>query len=294
MAKRYTVKHTITLGTPSDPNDLAWNEWIDLPVLLSQRLQKNIRQGRVINIHGIQAHLSAPNSGNLDLGGAISGKVRWAPATKNSAKAWRHLFGVWRKQKAQIVNGIGPQVRYDDFEVAYNISDISPRTSTLLTTGLLDTTPESVTIYGNSSDGTNVSLSDTFSSGQQLASPSRFPLSNNIVKESKYTLEFPAARTHPISASWSTIDAQSGHDSGAQIQSEYSMVRDGASLCGRLITYGQLLPENVIDSIQDELILELYITCSIGAPLVKASSKPRYRRPKRKTASKKKKTYRRK
>lgn len=272
MAKRYTIKHAIQLGTPSAPNDLAWDEWIDLPVKLSQRLQKNIRQGRVIHVHGVQAKLTG-SGGNLDLGGAISGTMSWAPATKNTAKAWRHLFSVWRKQKSQIVNGIGPMVRYDDFEVAYNADTINSRTSTVLTTGLQDTTPESVTIYGGSVDGTNVSLYDSFQSAQQQPEPSRFPISNSVVKQSKFNYQFPSPATVPIHASWSTIDAQTSHDSGAQIQSDYQVVRDGASLCGVLVTRGKLLPENVGATVQDDLTLELYITCSIGMPLVKVPSR---------------------
>ena len=119
MAKRYELTKQITIQTPSDPNELSFDETIDLPVLLSQRLQKNIRQGRVINIHSVKAHIEAPQSGNLDLGGAVSGTMYHCPATKNSASAWRHAFATWRKQKSLIVNGIGPMVRFDDFEVGF-------------------------------------------------------------------------------------------------------------------------------------------------------------------------------
>ena len=278
MAKRYNVTHQITLGTPSDPNELAFDAKIDLPMLLSQRLQKNIRQGRVINIHSVKAHVEAPPSGNLDLGGAISGTMYHCPATKNSASAWRHAFATWRKQKSLIVNGIGPMVRYDDFEVAWNSDFVDSRTSTLLTTGMLDDQSESVCIYGASTEAEDVTLQDIYQSAQALPTTSKFPISNNVVKPSKFTAVFPEAQKTNFACSWSTIDAQTGHDAGAQIQSPVSYISDSASLCGVVRVFGHLLPENVIGTTQDDLEIRLTFTVSIGSSLVKT----RYYTPKRK------------
>jgi len=269
MAKRYNVTHQITLDTPSDPNELAFDTTIDLPVLLSQRLQKNIRQGRVINIHSVKAHVEAPPSGNLDLGGAISGTMYHCPATKNSASAWRHAFATWRKQKSLIVNGIGPMVRYDDFEVAWNSDHIGSRTSTLLTTGMLDDQSESVCIYGNSTEADDVTLQDIYDSARAQPTSSKFPISNNPVKPSKFVAVFPSAQKTNFGCSWSTIDAQTGHDAGAQIQSPTSYIQDSGSLCGVVRVFGHLLPENVIGTSQDQLEIRLTFCVSIGSSLVK-------------------------
>lgn len=272
MAKRYQVTHEINLLTPSDPNELAFDETIDLPVLLSQRLQRNVRQGRVIHIHSVKAHIEAPQSGNLDLGGAVSGTMYHCPATKNSARAWRHAFATWRKQKGMIVNGIGPMVRYDDFEVAWNSDFIHSRTSNLLTTGLLDQNAESVCIYGQSTEASDVTLEDIYESAQGPVVASKFPISNNVVKPSKFVATFPDAQKTTFGASWSTIDAQSGHDSGAQIQSPVSYLQDSASLCGVVRVFGNLLPENTIDHVQDDLQVRLTFTVSIGTSLVKTKT----------------------
>lgn len=273
MAKRYELTKQITIQTPSDPNELSFDETIDLPVLLSQRLQKNIRQGRVINIHSVKAHIEAPQSGNLDLGGAVSGTMYHCPATKNSASAWRHAFATWRKQKSLIVNGIGPMVRFDDFEVGWNSDHINARTSTLLTTGLLDDQAESVVIYGASSEAVDVTLEDIYESAQPPHATSKFPISNSTVKASKFTATFPDAQKTTFGASWSTIDAQSGHDAGAQIQSPTSYIADGASLCGVVRVFGNLLPENVAGTIQDELEIRLTFVVSIGSSLASSPRK---------------------
>jgi len=302
MAKRYQLNHTVPLATPSDPNDFVAQGVIDLPMLLSQRLQKNIRQGRVINIHSVKASLDTAGAGNLDLGGAVVGEIHHCPATKNSAKAWRHLFSVWRKQKSQIVSGIGPSVRYDDFEVAFNNTHKTTRTSTLFATGINDDDAEAVVIYGSSVDASHVSLQDTFESMQPQLEPSRFPISNAVVKAPKFTAEFPLSVVSPFGCSWSAADNQAGHDSGAQVQQPTTYIQDCASLTGQIYYQARMLPENVISSIQDDMSLTLTFTVSIGMSLAKTPGrgKPRraYRKVKgRSTQSKKQaawKRYRRK
>lgn len=280
MARKYQVQHTVNLSTPSDPNTFVAQGVVDLPVLLSQRLQKNIRQGRVFNIHSVKASLHDQQGAghNLDLGGAIVGEIRHTPATSNSCKAWRHLFAVWRKQKSQIVSGIGPQVRYDDFEVAFNSNYVTSRTSNLYATGINDPTPESVVIYGGSTEGSHVTLEDTYESMQPTPNPSRFPLSNNVVKEAKFTNEFPNTVKTPFSAHWSAQDNQATHDSGASVSQPTSYIKDSASLCGVVYYQAQMLPENVAASVQDELALTLTFTVSIGMSLAKTPRKSYSRR----------------
>ena len=274
MARRYQVTESIPLGTPSDPNTLAVQGVVDLPLLLSQRLQKNIRQGRVINIHSVKASIDAPSAGNLDLGGAVVGELRHCQATNNSAKAWRHLFAVWRKQKSQQVEGVGPMVRYDDFELGYNSSFLgNNRISTVYASGINDAQSEHVVLYGASSEGSVVTLEDTFESMRPQPSPSRFPLSNAVGKESKFTSEFPPTVISPFGASWSAQDNQVSHDSGAQVQQPTTYIQDSASLCGLVYYQAKLLPENVGATVQDDLVLELTFTVSIGSSLATIPSR---------------------
>lgn len=283
MAKRYQVKKTFTLGTPSDPDEFVVNEQWDLALSLSQRLQRNVRQGRVFNIHSVQAQLVPPHeTGNQDLGLAFTGALAWCPATKNSASAWRHAFKVWQRQKQLAVNAVGGMVRYDDFEVAWGSDKITPRTSTLYAEGFTDSDTESVVIYGDSLSGlgvTNrVTLEDIYESARPQSSPSRFPLSNVVVKESKFTAEFPPSQSVPLAASWSAIDAQTGHDAGAQIQAPKTYISDGKSLCGVLNIHGYCLPENVAGTEQDDLLLVVTLEVSIGSSLAAPSSRPIQRR----------------
>ena len=290
MAKRYQVTKTIQLGTPDEPDDFAFDEKIDLAVLLSQRLQRNVRQGHVFNIHKIEGNLKVLNDPlneqEVDLGLAVQGEAYWCPATKNSARAWRHAFSVWRKQKALRANAIGPMVRYDDFEVGWNTGYTDPRTSTLFTTGIDDDTAEKVMIYGSSTDGDDVSLADIFDSAQPQPSPSRFPLSNSVVKESKFTYEFPQSRRANFGCYWSTVDSgvtpapvggDPGFDSGASYGSTPAFITDGASLCGVMSVRGRILPENTATHFQDDLLLDLTITVSIGTPLVRTRKAKRSR-----------------
>lgn len=282
MAKRYQLKKTFTLGTPSDPDEFVINEQWDLALSLSQRLQRNVRQGRVFNLHSVQAQLVPPHeSGNQDLGLAFSGTVAWCPATKNSASAWRHAFKVWQKQKQLAVNATGGMVRYDDFEVAWGSDKITPRTSTLYAEGLSDTDTESVVIYGDSASGplsTNrVTLEDIYESARPQSAPSRFPLNNSVVKESKFTAEFPPAQTMALVASWSAQDNQLGHDSGAQVHAPKTYISDGASLCGLLNISGYCLPENTGTVVQDDLNLVVTVEVSLGLPLAKVPRRTPYR-----------------
>lgn len=271
MAKRYQVHSSHNLMTPSSPDEEVVNALIDIPLLLSQRLQKNIRQGQVIHIHNVTASLKPTAGGSQDIGVAFTGELWHTPATKNSAKAWREAFSVWRKQKSLRANAVGSLVRYDDFEVGWNSSLTNTRTSSLYATGLQDGDAESVVIYGTSTNGSDITLEDIFESSQTQAEPSRFPLSNAIVKQSKYFDEFPNPVKTPLAAHLSANSAQTGYDSGASVSQNTTYIADSASLCGVLKVIGYMLPENTIGHNQDDMTLTLTFTVSMGTPLVKTS-----------------------
>ena len=291
MAKRYTITKTVTLQQTNDANTLVFDEQIDLAMLLSQRLQRNVRQGHVFKVHKLALGLT-PAGGDLDTGLSTAGTIRWAPATKNSVKAWQMAFNTWRKQKALKVNAIGQGVRYDDFEIAYSDPYMTGRTSSLRTTGLEDSSGEQVTVYGASTSGVDVSLEDIYESAQPQLTPSRFPIGNAIVKESKFTDEFPPAQVHNFGANWSTIIAAgtTEPDSGAAYNADPVYFEDKNSLAGVLVVKGYCLAEDTVGALEDSLTLQLNITCEISTPLVKTKKSRRKSSARRK--SKSRRTYR--
>jgi len=283
MGKRFTVRHAVTLSQQDDANTLAFDEQIDLAVLLSQRLQTNVRQGHVFKVHKLAIGLT-PSGGDLDTGMAVSGTLRWAPATKHSVEAWQMAFNTWRKQKQLKMTAVGQGVRYDDFELSFDSSYIDSRTSAMYTTGLGDGNTESLCIYGVSTSGTDVTLEDIYDSAQPQPDPSTFPL-GGTVKESKFTAEFPPAQIHNWGANWSTVAAAAiaDPDSGAAYNADPVYFEDKNCLAGVLVAKGYVLAEDVAGAIEDELVLTLSITCEVSTPLV-------YRRPSRSRRSKNKKT----
>lgn len=293
--KKYTVTKTWDLATPSDVDELVINEQIDLAVLLSQRLQRNVRQGRSFRVHSAQVSIS-PQVGltaNHDLGVAFTGKLGWCPATKNSVQAWRHAFRTWRQQKQLRILATGSAVRYDDFEVAFGSDKIVPgRTSTLYANGLSDNVTESVTIYGGSQYdsilGTNfVSLENIMEMGQPKPASSTFPSVEQTVKTAKYTEEFPPVVEYPMVAHWSTVgDNLTTIDSAATVSAPKTYISDGATLCGILNLSGYMLPENTGTHIQDDMRISITLEVSMGYSLLP--------RPRRKKSKPKTRTYRKK
>ena len=219
MARKYEVRWSVDLDTPSSADEQVVNEQIDLALLLSKRLQKNIRQGRSFRLHSVKASLASAG-GNHDIGVAFSGTVAWCPATKNSVKAWQHAFKVWQRQKQLALNATGSMIRYDDFEVAFGSPTITNRTSTLYAEGLTDSDTEFVTLYGVSNDGIGtyfVSLEDIYESAHlaNMLAPSRFPLSNASVKETKFQNTFPDPQGASIGAHYSAGTNDPSFDSAA-------------------------------------------------------------------------------
>lgn len=267
MAKRFTVSHTMTVTQPNDSNILQFDEQIDLPLLLSQRLQTNVRQGHVIKVHKLALGLT-PSGGDLDTGLSVSGTIRWAPATKNSCDAWRMAFNTWRAQKRLKVSAIGLGVRYDDFEIAYSAAHATSRTSSMYTTGLADANTEHVCIYGTSTSADDVTLEDIYDSAQPQPAPSTFPF-GGTVKESKFVSEFPPANIHNYGANWSTITDPDGVgvDSGAAYNADPIYIEDKNTLCGVLVAKGYVIAEDG-SALADSLTLQVNITCEISTPLV--------------------------
>lgn len=281
MGRSYTIRTTHVLGTPSQVDERALETTIDFAIPLSQRLQRNVRQGHNFKVKSLQASLAPMTvTGSQDIGVSFMGAFRYAPCTKASASAWRTAFHAFRKQKALAVNRIGPHVRYDDFEVAWDSDNTTSRTSRLFTGGMGDETQEAVTIYGTSTDDEDVSLSDIYNSLNPVAQPARFPTSDAIVKESKYQVAFPDIMKQPFSCNASAVFGSFGTepDSGTFVDSpKVEMNHD--VLCGVVYVDGFLLPENTVSHLQDEYYLTLIWEIEIGTPLIKTRSlKSKYKK----------------
>lgn len=294
MARKYQATFDIDLATPSDPNEKVFSTHIDLATALSQRLQRNVRQGHVYNIHKVECQIQAPASGNFDQGVAVSGELLFCPATRNSVKAWQHAYGVWKRQKKLALGAIGPMVRYDDFEVAWSENHAAEenRISTLYAQGNADENDEAVVIYGFSNDGSHVSLEDIYESAQPQPDTSRFPISNQRVKQSKFTQEFPYWNSVPLTAHWSASHVEgASFDTGPTVSNGVAYVTDGGSLAGVCYLSAKMLPENTLGHIQDELIMTVTVTYSLGASLLPRRRKSK-KGGKKSYGRKSKRTYR--
>lgn len=272
MAKRYTVTSQHLIGLENGSSTTAYvDTQVDLSLLLSQRLQKNLRQGRTYHLHKFRASLSPVGGQDLDTGMAVSGTLSHAPVTKNTRKAWNMAFKTWQAQKRLRQNAIGLGIRYDDFEVAYSEAYTTSRTSSIYTTGLGDTTEESVCIYGTSTTNDDVTLEDIFESAQTIAPASVFPL-GGTVKESKFLQEFPDRQRYGFGATYSAI-APSGNmalepDTGAIFMADPVYVQDTSVLCGIVRIQAWALPEDIVGFTGDEVYLNIEYTVSLGSPLV--------------------------
>ena len=262
------------MDQPDDATLFAIDDTVDIATLLSQRLQYNVRQGKEFHVHKAQVSLTAVNNvGDLDVGMAASGSVRMCPVTKNSKAAWKHAFGIWQRQKNLRIGATGSITRYDDFEVAWDSNNlVSGRTSTLYAEGLGDTAAESVTIYGASSSGSDITLEDLYESQQGQEPTSRFPIGNAVVKTSKYTQVFPDPTVHFVGGAFSTVahtDLGQG-DSGAIYQSEPLYIADSSCLGGVVQFKCNLLAEDVTANTADTMYVTLTLTVSMGPSLLGA------------------------
>lgn len=276
MARKYQVSVDFPVQqTAVNTSGLLIDEQVDLATLLSQRLQRNVRQGQVIHMHSVTASVRPETDGEYDLGMSVVGEVYHCPATKNSVRAWKHLFSTWRKQKSLKVGAIGSVVRNDDFEIGWNASLFSNRTSTILTGGMTDTASEDVVIYGASTEGGQVTLQDTFESLQPLHEPSRFPIGNAVVKAAKYNVTFPQAVKTPFTAHWSAKHSDNNTPtldwvnvaSGATGGIHTTEVFDSATLAGVLRIRGYIGAGDDPTTSPDEGIVTLTFTVSLGSSL---------------------------
>tara|TARA_B110000459_G_scaffold184700_1_gene214693 strand:- start:1042 stop:1959 length:918 start_codon:yes stop_codon:yes gene_type:complete len=295
MAKRYLVKSQHELNNPNDPSDRVLNVMVDLPLLLSQRLGRMVRQGRSIRLHSVTASVR-PATGMLDdadLGMAVVGHVEHCPANKHSVRAWQDMFKVWTKQKQLKLGAMGRTTRHDDFEIGWNTDIKSTRTSEIYQAGFEDNDPEPVVLYGESTEGSLITssvatLQDYYNGMQSSAhnATSKFAWNNQIVKTAKYNTVFPLAIQTPFACHMSATDnPDSSGDSGATASISTVHNSDSATLGGVLNVEAWALQEDDFVFDADTFVLTLTYEVSLGASLVQRKSKPKKKITKRRARS---------
>ena len=185
----HLVSQQFVIDQPDDPTaPIVGN--MDLALLLSKQLGRNIRQGNNFRVVGVGATLGhAAITDDADTGIAANVNLRYCPTNRHGVKAWQQMFTKWKKQK-QLSGKIGQYVKYDDFEVCWGAAANTSRTSTIYAQGMGDTTAEYISIYDNASSGVRTGLSDMYNSyvRPNAAGTDEFGVS---IKDPKFTNHFP-------------------------------------------------------------------------------------------------------
>lgn len=255
-----------------DPSEQVFDTVVDLPLELSKLYSKNIRQGATFKVKGVQVAMRGGNN-DYDVGLASTVRFAYCPSTKHSRDAWKSVFSTWYNQKALRAGAIGKFTRYDDLEYAYNKSHTSDRTSTLLQGGITDGTPDQMVLYGSSKESEQIfSLQDHFDSLQAQPVASRYSESNTVVKEPKFTTQFPLERHF-----WASSEASSVatfKTVGLELLDSVDMVHLGGSnstadihhlpecadvLTGLLRITGWVIPDDTASQREDTAIMNIAI-----------------------------------
>ena len=187
------VQTTVEVLQAADSPEDNWAAGvIQVDKILSEELGRTVRNGNSFRLVGFGANLKGfGGSSDQDVGFAGTAVVQYTPVTKNSVGAWQSLHKQWMKQK-QLSSGVGKYVRYDDFELGWEATNLlgPGRTSQIRMGGLNDATQENVVIYGNSTDGATVSLKDYYDNLNPIPAASEDPF-GAIIKEPKFLNKFP-------------------------------------------------------------------------------------------------------
>lgn len=293
----HKVTRTHTIEQPNDSTLEVIESQVDFSLELSRTLGRTIRQGQNFRVVGFNVTVTPSVLGDFDMGGAVVARSYYAPTTYHTSEAWRQVFAQWRKQKF-LAGKVGRHMAYDDFEVAYTADHISTgRTSTILGSGMGDTTPEHVVIYGGSTDGTDFSIQDYYNSQHPVGVASKDPFTNAPIKEPKFTVKFPGANYLTANATLSAQVADLGSAQGdAWFGGEASLsdimfpsdnhVNVLAGVSGYKVWY---IPPDTLSQNADSLVVTLEWLIEGWNTLVRSPKKKS-----RRTMKKKSSSYRRK
>lgn len=157
-----SVLHEVT--TPNDPsNPVVTGGIMDVALLLSQKYGVNIRQGNNFRLIGYGLQVSVPGQ---DTGNAGTATFSFVEPNRHLVKAWNLAFEQWKTQK-KIQAQVGQHMRYDDFELAFDMNSPTIRTSHIFDNPLTvaDGDEHNVGLVGPSDEGNNYTgIADVYNS----------------------------------------------------------------------------------------------------------------------------------
>ena len=266
------------IQTPDATDEANYTGQIDLALLASQQLGRNVRQGQTFHIKKVSAFLRG-RSGDHDMGHSVTAQLKTVPTTKISRKGWNLAFEQWKRQK-MLSGKVGQYMRNDDFEVAYDASRSSPeRTSSIYGSGMNDSSLEKVVLKGSSSVGVDFSIQDMMESQlpnmlSQNESASRDPFTNEIIKPPKFTTKgWPSDQVFAVTAEHSAMVTkyttlgnlpvtQTHYFGASSEQGEIEFIKPIPSLCGIVYYELYVLPEDTAFQEEDnaKLFIQFHIT----------------------------------
>lgn len=273
------VQLEVEIEQPDDPEQNWAAGTIQVDADLSKELGRTIRNGNSFRLVGYGASLKGYNSSpDVDVGFAGTAAVQYCPVTKNSVGAWQSLQKQWMKQKA-LSSSVGKYVRYDDFEVGWDNSNLLPtaRNSTILMGGLNDAVSEKVGIYGPSADGTYVSLSTYYDNLNPIPAVSEDPF-GAVIKTAKFSDKFPDWKTLIMPTTFSSLPNSlvpaEGYAGGIATGEIQWLPSDNhlSHMTGTLYYFFKGIPGDALIPVADELKLTITLVYEGWAPLAKTRS----------------------
>lgn len=290
----------------TQPNDSSQN-WaegvIQVDELLSKKLGRTIRNGNSFRLIGYGATLRGFNAASdQDVGFAGVANIRYCPVTAHSVGAHQKLFRAWNRQK-KLKSAVGEFVRYDDFEVGWSpaLPLAAGRQSNIAMEGINDATLETISIYGSSVAGSDVTLQE-FYDNLNPVNPASETYTGATIKQPKFDKHFPIEGKLSASATFSaTTDVSSVPDTlaGQVALSEMEWLPSDnhlSHLTGTLYYFFKGVAPDTAGQIADELKLIITLAYEGWSPLNTAAAMAPKRPPRRMPAKSKtsKKTSKRK
>ena len=270
------------------PNYAASGQ-IDLAMLMSEQIGKNVRQGQSFHVKQINIQLVGKDDAltdDFDVGGACTMQFKGFQTNKYARHGWNEAFKQWRRQK-QLAGAVGSAIRNDDMEFAMNYGSITSRTSSIFR-NMAASTSEKLVLGGASTIGQDWSLEDFVNTTlYPPQDPSKDHFNNSVYKENKFgDTRFPLATSVELTASQSAIatavdggilgigsgDVFSGAVSAAGV---YTFPRPLRVLCG-LLSYNIILtPPDTVNQVEDNFFIRYQIHVVKTTPLVYRPKKRR-------------------
>lgn len=206
--------HIVTLGanivTPNDPEIPGAEGVIDVALELSRKYGVNIRQGNNFRLIGYGLQVAVPGQ---DTGSAGTCTISFVEPNRHLVKAWNNVFSQWKTQK-KIQARVGQHMRYDDFELCFNSTSSTTRTSHIFDNPLTvaDGDEHNVGLVGPSDDGANYTgIADVYNSRFPAPGESTSHYGDDI-KEAKFGEMYLDASTNMITSLTCQATASGGVD----------------------------------------------------------------------------------